>query len=134
MQRIQVAAGILLDRAGRVLITQRRCAGPFDGLWEFPGGKLDAGESAEAALSRELKEELGIAVGTVEPYLELAYDYPGRSVALQFFLVRDWQGKPGGVEGQALRWVDVARLDPSELLPADAPLVAALQSAEALLD
>lgn len=132
MQRIRVAAGILQDGAGRVLISQRRCAGAFDGLWEFPGGKIDAGESAEAALRRELKEELGIVVGRVEPYLDLDHDYPGRRVALQFFLVKDWQGTPAGVEGQALRWMDVDMLDAAELLPADAPLVAALQVAEAV--
>jgi 8-oxo-dGTP diphosphatase len=127
MRHLSVAAGILRNRAGEVLIAERLCEGPFNGLWEFPGGKIDAAESAADALRRELREELGIEVTAAEPFMSLSHEYSDRTVDLEFFLVSDWDGDPDGLEGQGLRWVDVARLDEAELLPADAPLVAALR-------
>jgi 8-oxo-dGTP diphosphatase len=127
MNHFHVAAGILRNAAGAVLITERLCDGPYNGLWEFPGGKIRAGESTAAALQRELHEELGIAVDSVEPFMTLSHTYPDRSVELEFFLVTRWCGVPTGVEGQRIRWVEIAELDAGELLPADAPLVRALQ-------
>jgi 8-oxo-dGTP diphosphatase len=125
---LHVAAGILRNALDEVLITERLCAGPFNGLWEFPGGKIVDGESAHAALARELREELGIDVSVAAPFMNLSHRYPDRSVDLEFFLVTDWDGEPQGLEGQGLRWVAVNDLDTDELLPADAPLVAALQA------
>jgi 8-oxo-dGTP diphosphatase len=127
MVHLHVAAGILRNAAGAVLITERLCDGPYNGLWEFPGGKIRAGELPAVALQRELREELGIDVGSVEPFMNLSHNYPDRSVDLEFFLVKEWHGEPSGLEGQRIRWIDTAELSADELLPADAPLVAALQ-------
>jgi len=123
MKHFHVAAGILRDSAGRILITERRCDGPFDGLWEFPGGKVDAGESPAEALHRELAEELGIKITASQPYMELHHEYPDRSVDLEFFLVTGWQGEPRGLESQVLRWVLPSELNPAEVLPADEPVL-----------
>jgi 8-oxo-dGTP diphosphatase len=127
VNHFRVAAGILHDGDGRVLITERLCDGPFDGLWEFPGGKISADESAGEALRRELEEELGIEATDLRPFMELHHEYPDRIVDLEFFLVSAWNGEPQGLEGQGVRWLAAADLDPGELLPADAPVVAALQ-------
>jgi len=123
MNHFHVAAGILRDAAGQILITERLCDGPFNGLWEFPGGKISDDESSVEALQRELAEELGIEVTASEPYLNLHHEYPDRIVDLEFFLVTDWNGEPAGLEGQGLRWVTPSELNPTELLPADAPLI-----------
>jgi 8-oxo-dGTP diphosphatase len=127
MQYFHVAAGILQDPAGRILISERLCDGPFNGLWEFPGGKINDGESAVEALHRELAEELGIDVTASQAFMDLHHEYPDRTVDLEFFMVTGWQGEPRGLEGQGIRWIAPGDLDPSELLPADAPVVDALQ-------
>ena len=127
--RIDVAAGILVDAAGRVLIAARNDDGPFVGLYEFPGGKIVRGESAQAALQRELAEEIGVETLTVRRFMAVQHDYADRSVSIDFFFVDSWRGTPVGREGQELRWVAVADLDADELLPADAPVVDALQAA-----
>jgi 8-oxo-dGTP diphosphatase len=94
MVHFHVAAGILCNTVGKVLITERVCEGPYNGLWEFPGGKIREGELPEAALCRELREELGIEAVSVEPYMNLSHTYPDRSVDLEFFLVRCWRQPP----------------------------------------
>jgi 8-oxo-dGTP diphosphatase len=126
MNHFHVAAGILRDATGRVLISERLCDGPFDGLWEFPGGKIAPGETAADALKRELAEELGIAMTAARPFMELHHEYPDRTVDLEFFLVSDWRGEPAGLEGQGIRWLQADELDPEELLPADKPVIEAL--------
>lgn len=126
-RRLDVVAGILRDGAGRILITERIGDSPFAGLWEFPGGKIRADESAAAALVRELHEELGIEVRAAVPLMQLNHDYADRRVALEFFTVDEWAGEPRGLDGQKLRWCEVRELDAAELLPADAPVVAALR-------
>lgn len=128
MNRFHVAAGILRDGAGRVLITERLCDGPFDGLWEFPGGKINGHETVVEALQRELAEELGIEVTELRPFMELHHEYPDRIVDLEFFLVSAWRGEPEGLEGQGVRWVAIDELDERELLPADAPVIERLSS------
>ncbi len=127
MQHFDVAAGILCDPRGRVLIAERLGDGPFTGLWEFPGGKIAAGETAENALSRELAEELGIEVTESSSFMNLRHEYEDRIVSIEFFLVSGWNSDPIGREGQELRWVPSEFLDADELLPADMPVVAALQ-------
>lgn len=128
MKHFDVAAGILCDDAGRILIAERRCDGPFNGLWEFPGGKIVAGETASDALHRELAEELGIEVTAYSTFMNLRHEYDDRIVTIEFFMVRDWVNEPMGREGQALRWVPQAELDSSELLPADVPVVEAIRT------
>jgi 8-oxo-dGTP diphosphatase len=128
MSQLHVAAGILRDSSGRILITERLCDGPFDGLWEFPGGKIAGGETSIQALIRELAEELGIAVAMSQPFMELHHEYPDRIVDIEFFVVTSWSGTPAGLEGQGLRWVLPSDLDPDILLPADVPVLEALQA------
>lgn len=127
MKYLRVAAGILHDAGGRVLITERVGGGPFQGMWEFPGGKIGADESAAAALVRELDEELGIVAAETEHFMHLEHDYPDRSVSIDFFLVKAWRNDPEGLEGQQLRWIEPSSLADQNLLPADVPVIEALQ-------
>ena len=101
------------------------------GKWEFPGGKIAKGESAERALRRELNEEIGIAVGAVEPFTRLSHRYADRHVELEFFLVRDWQGRPQGCEGQRLKWLHPRDIEDGLLLDADAPVLQMLREQSA---
>ncbi len=125
MKHFRVAAGILRDAAGHILITERLCDSSFDGLWEFPGGKIAAGETPSDALRRELAEELGIDVMASQPYMDLHHEYADRTVDLEFFLVTAWQGEPTGLEGQGVRWVNTSELDLEEEEFADADAGAA---------
>ena len=122
-----MAAGILIDAGGRVLVAERIGGGAFHGMWEFPGGKIQPGETAEAALARELAEEIGVEGAELSSFMSLEHEYPDRHVTIEFFVVRGWRNEPRGLEGQALRWLDVHELDAIGLLPADAPVVAALK-------
>ena len=123
---IAVAAGILRDRAGRILIAQRPPGGHVGGFWEFPGGKLHRHELPAQALERELREELGVVVEAATPFMTYRHAYPERIVELHVFLVERYAGEPRGVEGQPLRWVDVTELALAGLLEADLPIAAAL--------
>ena len=127
MNHFNVAAGILCDADGRVLIAERLGKGPFRGMWEFPGGKIGADESSVEALSRELAEELGIEITRCATFMHLRHEYDDRIVTIEFFIVSDWNCEPVGREGQALKWVPREQLDAAELLPADVPVVEALQ-------
>ncbi|MCJ7592336.1 MAG: 8-oxo-dGTP diphosphatase MutT [Woeseiaceae bacterium] len=127
MNHFDVAAGILCDANGRVLIAERLGGGPFHGLWEFPGGKIGPDETSPQALSRELAEELGIEVTAYSSFMNLRHEYDDRIVSIEFFIVSEWNSEPVGREGQELRWVPAELLDAEELLPADKPVVAALQ-------
>jgi 8-oxo-dGTP diphosphatase len=128
MQHFHVAAGILRNTGGQVLITERIEAGPYRDLWEFPGGKIHAGETALVALKRELLEEIGIKATTVEPFMNLTHEYPDRTVELEFFDVTEWSGVPTGLEGQQIRWVNISDLRANELLPADIAVIKELQN------
>ena len=130
LRRLDVVAGILLNERDEVLIAERVGDGPFQGLWEFPGGKIGTDEEPVAALSRELAEEIGIADIDSSLFLSLHHDYADRSVNIDFFLVHRWKREPVGLEGQALRWVAIEELSTADLLPADGPVVAALQKLE----
>ena len=122
---ISVVGGVIRDDSGRILLAQRR-GGDLDGLWEFPGGKIEAGESAHAALTRELHEELGIEVESSAALIRIPYRYPGKSIALEVRVVQAWSGQPRGREGQALRWMHEGELGTLPMPPADLPAVAAL--------
>lgn len=122
-----MAAAALRAADGSVLLAQRGPHKRYAGQWEFPGGKLEAGESARQALARELQEELGIHAGTLQPLIRLRHDYPELSVALAVFECHEWQGEPRGLEGQRLAWVRPQVLTDWPLLAADAPIVHALR-------
>lgn len=126
---VLVAAAALIDPDGRVLMASRPPGKPMAGLWEFPGGKVDAGETPEAALVRELHEELGIDVGEscLAPLAFASHDYDGFHLLMPLYAVRQWKGTPAPREGQRLRWVRPSRLTDLPMPPADIPLVAILR-------
>jgi 8-oxo-dGTP diphosphatase len=123
---LEVVAGALYDEQGRVLITQRPAGKPLAGRWEFPGGKLHGNETPYAGLVRELREELDVEVRAAEPLMRYCVTYPGRVVWLDMWIVTDWRGQPVGLDAQALKWVEPARLFEEDILEADQPIVAAL--------
>ena len=123
---VRVAAAILHRGDGKVLLAQRLQGTPYAGFWEFPGGKLEQGESARDALSRELHEELGIDVTRAAPWLTQRYDYPHAHVELDFFRVFEWCGEPHGRDGQAIAWQRPDAIDVAPLLPANTTVLRAL--------
>lgn len=124
---IHVVAGILSDADDRVLLAQRPSDKHLAGTWEFPGGKVDQGESAQNALRRELHEELGIDVGALQPVIGIPWRYAQQSIFLDVYRVLDYTGVPHGREAQALRWCRVEELRALDMPPADRPVVAALR-------
>lgn len=125
---VRVVAAVLCDERGRVLIAQRPAGKHMAGYWEFPGGKIAPGESSEQALRRELAEELGVSLHRCHPLLQLRHDYADRVVELEVFAVDDYGGQPAALEDQALKWVAVDELGGQALLPADRPIIEALNS------
>lgn len=125
--RIQVVAAVLRDREGRVLIAERPAGKPLAGFWEFPGGKREPGEPAFDALKRELHEELGIEVGRAYRLLRFSHRYPERVVELDVWRVTHLAGVPESREGQRLTWQRPGSLMGIGLLPADLPIVGALE-------
>ncbi len=101
---VDVAVGVLIDGSGRFLLTSRPEGKVYAGHWEFPGGKLEAGETVEQALRRELHEELGITIGAVQPWKTELMDYPHARVRLHFCKVFDWSGEFEMREQQAMAW------------------------------
>ena len=101
---VDVAVGVLIDGRGRFLLTSRPAGKVYAGYWEFPGGKLEAGETVEQALRRELQEELGITIGPAQPWKIELVDYEHARVRLHFCKVFDWQGDFEMREGQAMAW------------------------------
>jgi 8-oxo-dGTP diphosphatase len=124
---ILVVAAALYGRDGRILIAQRPPGKHMAGRWEFPGGKVDPGESEAMALTRELREELGIEVIGCRPFMRLAHSYNDRTVELSMWIVDTYRGEPQSLDGQGLKWVEPARLDQEDILEADKPFVEALQ-------
>ena len=123
---IRVVAAALFDSEGRVLIAERPAGRHMAGRWEFPGGKVAAGETESRALGRELEEELGIEVISSRPLMRLEHRYPDRHVELSMWLVESYRGSPRSLDGQRLKWVEPARLADEDILEADRPFVAAL--------
>jgi 8-oxo-dGTP diphosphatase len=124
---LRVAAAVLVRDDGKVLLAQRLPGTPYPGYWEFPGGKLEAGESALDALRRELDEELGIAITRAVPWLVQHYVYPHAHVELNFFRVFRWSGSPRGRDGQATAWQTPGAFDVAPLLPANAVVLRSLE-------
>ena len=124
-----VAAAALIDRDGRVLLSRRPPGKPMAGLWEFPGGKLQGGETPEAALTRELREELAIDVeaACLAPFTFVSEDLGGVHLLMPLYVCRKWSGSPRPVEGQTLRWVAARTLTDYEMPAADRPVAAQLR-------
>jgi 8-oxo-dGTP diphosphatase len=124
-----VAACALIDADGRVLLARRPEGKKMAGLWEFPGGKLDPGETPEAALIRELKEELGIDVASacLAPFAFASHAYERAHLLMPLYVCRRWRGTPRPLEGQTLAWVRPERLADYPMPPADKPLVPLLR-------
>ena len=126
MRRIAVAAAVILNDRGEFLLAQRPLGKPYPGYWEFPGGKIEPGETAARALARELEEELGIRTTAIHPWITRDYDYTHASVRLHFHRVPAWDGELHGRERQALAWQSVDHITVAPLLPANAPVLRAL--------
>ena len=124
-----VAAAALIDADGRVLICQRPEGKQLAGLWEFPGGKVEAGETPEACLIRELEEELGIVVphACLAPFVFASHEYEAFHLLMPLFLCRRWEGQIVAREHEALAWVKPSKLSDYPMPPADPPLVAWLR-------
>ncbi len=123
MKKIHIAAGIIQNTLGNIFITQRRPDMHMANKWEFPGGKLEEGETAEQALVRELREEIGIDAVEFQLFETLEYAFPDRQLTLTFFLVSQWEGEPWGKEGQPGRWVKQSELLADEFPPANALII-----------
>jgi 8-oxo-dGTP diphosphatase len=125
----EVAAGILLDSQQHFLMGQRPVGKPYAGYWEFPGGKVEAGETLFQALQRELQEELGITIHSSVDLMMIEHDYPHAYVRIHVSVIRDWSGEPTGCENQALSWQDLNRdqLTVDPLLPAASPMIQQLK-------
>ncbi len=130
MKTLLVSAVALVDADGRVLLAQRPEGKSMAGLWEFPGGKVEAGETPEAALVRELQEELGIDTwqSCLAPLTFASHAYEGFHLLMPMFICRKWQGIPQPREGQVLKWVRPMALREYPMPPADIPLIPILQS------
>ena len=125
-----VVAAALIDAAGRILLQQRAPGRAMAGLWEFPGGKVEEGELPEAALIRELAEELGIEVdaGALVPACFASAPVGGRHMILLLYIARAWHGEPRPLDASALKWLRPAEMVAAEMPPADQPLIALLNA------
>ncbi len=132
MKQIHVVAGVIRDARGRVLLARRTQGRDLAGLWEFPGGKVEPGETPEAALARELKEELGIDASAGEAVIRVPQQYPDKRLLLDVRHVQ-FRGTPKGLDGQALVWSPPAKLASYPMPPADRPVVAALRQPDRYL-
>jgi 8-oxo-dGTP diphosphatase len=124
--KITEVAAAVIERPGEFLLAQRPEGKPYPGYWEFPGGKIEPGEDARAALVRELREELGIEVRAATPWITRLYTYTHATVRLHFFRVTAWEGEPQPLEDQAIEWQRRTAPEVTPMLPANAPVLAAL--------
>ena len=129
MKTVLVSAVALIDIDGRLLLAQRPNGKSMAGLWEFPGGKVEPGETPEAALIRELQEELGIDTweSCLAPLTFASHSYESFHLLMPLFACRKWQGTPRSVEGQNLKWVQARDLKSYPMPPADIPLIPILR-------
>jgi len=125
-ERLHIVIGVVVREDGHVLIARRPEGVHLAGLWEFPGGKVEPGETAREALARELQEELGIVVQAARPFTALTHDYPERNILLDAWWVSDFDGTPIATSGQPLQWVPLSRLAEFDFPPANRELLARL--------
>ena len=135
MKNLTVAAALIVNSRGEYLLAQRPRGKAHEGLWEFPGGKIEAGEDAAAALARELKEELDLELLASTPHAVYTHVYAKEKIALTLTVLRvsEWRGAPMGLEGQAHRWVCAARIHRLQMLSADRPIALELGLPNTLL-
>ena len=126
MPWLHVAVGILTDARGRILVDQRPAGSLCSGQWEFPGGKIETGETPYQALCRELHEELDIGVLNAKPLIVVPYYYDDRQVLLDVWRVLKYRGTPRGREQQPIRWVGLRQIAELDFLPANRPILSAL--------
>lgn len=124
---VHVAVGVLLNGNGEVLIALRPVQSHQGGLWEFPGGKVEAGESVEQALNREFEEELGISVQACAPLTQIRHDYSDKSVMLDVWRIEKFSGIPQGKEGQAIEWRALSKLRAADFPKANQRIIRALK-------
>lgn len=126
MKILNIAVGIIRNPQGEIFITRRAADAHMANKWEFPGGKIESGESPEQALKRELQEEVGITATEASLFDKLEYQFPDRHITLWFFLVESWEGEPWGKEGQPGRWLRQQDLVADDFPPANEPVVTRL--------
>ncbi|WP_434666437.1 8-oxo-dGTP diphosphatase MutT [Klebsiella sp. B345] len=129
MKKLQISVGIIRNQLGEIFITQRASDAHMANKLEFPGGKIEAGETPEQALVRELQEEVGITVESSRLFDTLEYQFPDRHITLWFWLVEDWAGEPWGKEGQPGRWIAQRALVADAFPPANEPVITKLVQA-----
>ncbi|QXX83294.1 8-oxo-dGTP diphosphatase MutT [Providencia sp. R33] len=122
-KHLHIAAGVIRNSQQHIFITKRPEGTHMAGFWEFPGGKLEQGELPEAALIRELEEEVGIIVTEYEPFHRVDHEFDDRIITLYFFIVSAWDNEPYGKEGQDFRWVEQEALVADEFPPANRIIV-----------
>ena len=127
MKRVHVAVGVVINAQGLILVSKRPDHVHQGGLWEFPGGKVEADENVQQALTRELSEELAIAVINSAPLIAIEHDYSDKSVLLDVWWIDSFDGEPHGREGQLWQWVAVDKLRDLEFPAANKPIIAAIE-------
>ena len=125
---VHVAVGVLIDDANCVLLARRQKGTHLEGYWEFPGGKVESGETVDAALARELSEELGVEIGETSPLMTVNHDYGEKQVLLDVHRVLSWTGEPHGAEGQPIAWVSASALDDYKVPEANAEIMVRVRS------
>ena len=128
MTSLHVAVAVIINTEQEVLIALRQAHQHQGGLWEFPGGKVEAGEATSEALKREVKEELDLAVVTATPLLEVTHDYDDKAVLLDVWHVSEYAGEARGVEGQTIRWCAVNDLDTVNFPEANKTIINAINA------